>query len=300
MLDRLRSLAVFAKVAELGSFRAAAQALALSPSVVSHHVRELESHLSLPLLYRSTRRVSLTSDGQRLFDSARAMVQAAERGLDGLSGESATPTGSLKLTAPAFLGETSFCDDLAAFSAAHPRVELTVGFTEEPRDLLRDGLDLAIRMGRLDDSTHRSRKLAAMHRVLVTSPGYVEGRKRPRAPLDLAEWDFVRLRSRPPQVTLSCPGKRAVTVAFRPRLSVDGIAAVRGLVRAGAGLATIPEVYARADLATGRLVQVLPRWRTDSVPVHAIWPGNAQKSALTVRFLDALGPRVSELFGATR
>lgn len=298
MLDQLRSLAVFARVVELGSFRAAARALGLSPSVVSHHVRTLEEHLALPLLHRSTRRLSLTPDGQRLFESAHRMVAAAEQGLDELQGQSTTLTGALRLTMPAFMAETSFAQDLAQFSADHPRVQLHLGFGEEPRDLLKDGLDLAIRIARLDDTSHKTRKLGEMRRVLVGSPRYVQSKKPPREPADLATWSLVRLRSRPAAVSLHRAGRRSVTLPLEPRLTVDGIGAVRALVLADAGICTMPEVSVRADLANGRLVRVLPQWESESVPVHALWPASAQRPALTMRFLDVLGPRISALFAA--
>ena len=121
MLDQLRSLAVFARVAELGSFRAAARRLSLAPSVVSHHVSELERRLSLPLLYRTTRRVALTPEGAKLFAAAHEMLEAAERGLDEATGGSASPSGVLRVTAPAFLADTTLPRDLAATGRpSHP------------------------------------------------------------------------------------------------------------------------------------------------------------------------------------
>jgi DNA-binding transcriptional LysR family regulator len=297
MLDRLRSLAVFAKVVELGSFRAAARALALSPSVVSHHVRELEAQLSVPLLYRTTRRLSLTSDGEKVVVAAREMVDAAERGLDAVSGRSSSPSGELRVTAPAFLAETGLSRDMAAFARELPQVKLTVSFSDAPRDLLRDGFDLALRVGRLEDSTHRTRRLADMRRLLVASPRFVAERPTPRRPADLALWDFVQLSSRPAEATLVPAGKRRpVTVAFTPRLSVDSAAAMRELVLAGAGLATLPEVTVRSELARGRLVEVLPRWRVATLGVHAVWPYNAQRASLTLRFVDFMADRIRTLF----
>lgn len=296
MLDQLRSLAVFAKVVEAGSFRAAARALALSPSVVSHHVAELEERLSVPLLYRSTRRLSLTPDGETLIVEARKMVDAAERGLDAVSGGSATPAGALRATAPAFLADTPLSRDIAAFSAAHPKVRLTLSFTDEPRDLLRDGLDLALRIGTLQDSTHITRKLGDMRRVLVGAPRYVSGRAAPRSPADLASWDHVLLSSRPAVMELSSGRQKTLAVPFTPRISVDSAAAIRELVIAGAGIAMLPEVTVRPELARGRLVELLPGWRLATMGVFAIWPHSAQRAGLTVRFVDFLAPRVATLF----
>lgn len=291
-------MAVFAKVAELSSFRGAARALSLSPSVVSHHVAELEAHLSLPLLYRSTRGLSLTSEGEKFLVAAQEMVAAAERGLDGASGRSVTPSGTLRLTAPAFLAETALTRDLADFAIAHPRVRLAVSFTDAPRDLLRDRLDLALRAGSLADSTHLSRRLADLRRVLVVAPRYLRTMKRPRAPRDLAGWAFIQLSSRPPTLTMTGRGKKgSESVDLEPSISVDSAAAIRELVVAGAGLATLPEVMVRADLARGRLVEVLPGWSVAMLGIYAVWPYNAQRAGLTARFVEFMAPRVAALFG---
>ncbi|MCE9574590.1 MAG: LysR family transcriptional regulator [Deltaproteobacteria bacterium] len=298
MLEHLRALAVFARVAELGSFRAAARALALSPSVVSHHVSELERRLALPLIHRSTRRLALTPDGERLLIAAREMVDAATRGIDAVSGRSATPTGALRLTVPAFLAETALTRDLAAFATAHPGVTLTVSFTDQPRDLLRDGLDLALRIGKREDSSHKTRSLGEMRRALVGAPRYLAGRT-VRAPHDLAACDHIVLSTRPAELVLTSAGARPVTIPLTPRVSVDSAAAMRELALASTGLATVPEVLVRAELARGRLVEVLPDWRPAAMPVYAIWPGNAQRAALTLRLMEFMAPRVVALFADT-
>ncbi|KMN81531.1 LysR family transcriptional regulator, partial [Chromobacterium violaceum] len=120
MIDELRALAVFAKTTETGSFRAAARALGLAPSVVSHHVSQLESRLGVALLYRSTRRLSLTPDGQALYGHAQAMLQAAETGLNELAGRAIEPAGTLRLSLPAFFARGPLTTSLAAFSRCHP------------------------------------------------------------------------------------------------------------------------------------------------------------------------------------
>jgi DNA-binding transcriptional LysR family regulator len=298
VIEHLKALAVFAKTVEHRSFRGAARALALSPSVVSHHVSELERRLSLALLYRSTRRIALTPDGERLYEAAREMLAAAERGLDVVGGRSTSPAGLLRLTAPALLADTPFCRDLAAFSTAYPKVKLRVAFTETRHDLLRDGFDLALRIGRLDDSALKSKKLAVMRRSLVASPRYLAGRAEPRTARDLEGWDFLQLSARKPELTLHPPGKKApVTIAFEPRIAVDSVTALRELAAAGLGVASVPELVARKDLARGRLVEVLPGFRLPDVPAYAVWPDNAQRPELTLRFIDFLSPRLEALFG---
>lgn len=298
MIEHLRSLAVFAKTVELGSFRAAARALSLSPSVVSHHLGKLEASLGLPLLYRSTRRLALTAEGKRLLAAARDMMSAAERGLDAVSEQGQSPRGELRLSAPAFLAATALCRDLAEFAATYPQVKLTLSFSDAPTDLLRDGFDLALRVGRVQDSTLRLRKLCDMRRLLVAAPRYLKGRRAPRRVAELAAFDYLQLSSRPAEVTLSRRGSGAPprTVSFQSRLVVDSAAALHGLTLAGAGLATLPEILIRSDLARGDLVELLPRFQTKLLGVYLLWPKTAQRPALLMRFSEFMGPRIRQLF----
>jgi DNA-binding transcriptional LysR family regulator len=282
------------EVVEVGSFRGAARALGLAPSVVSHHVKQLEGRLGVPLIYRSTRKLSLTPAGERLADDARAMVEAAERGLDGVRTRGAQPRGTLRLTLPAFLSDSSICGDLVEFARAYPEVQLSASFTDAPRDLLRDGFDLALRIGTLEDSVHRTRRLGAMHRTLVATPGLLAEHAL-RSPTDLERLPFVRLASRPATVTVIKRGTERV-LRFLPTFSVDSAAAIRALLLAGAGLGTLPEVMVREDLASGRLTEALPGWSVEPVVVHAVWPSNAVRPTLTDRFDEFLAPRLSRLF----
>ena len=299
MIENLKALAVFARTVESGTFRAAARTLGLSPSVVSHHISELERRLEVPLLYRTTRHLALTPAGERLFADAREMLAAAERGLDaiGEGGDGDGLNGRLRITAPALLAETRFCRDLAAFTRAHPRVSLAVAFTERRQDLLRDGFDVALRIGHLDDSSLKVRKLAMMPRVLVASPTYVAQHARPRTIRDLEAWDFIQLSALRPEVSLIPPGKKTpVTRPFRSRVAVDSAAALREMAIAGMGVTSLPAVLARRELAQGRLVEVLPRWRLPTLGVFAVWPGGAARPGLTLRFIELMAEPLKDLF----
>src|SRR6185437_2160385 len=153
MIDELRALAIFAKVVEAGSFRSAANALKLSPSVVSHHVAQLEERLGVALLYRSTRQLSLTSEGEKLFNSAKTMLSAAEEGLNSLAFRATEPIGKLNLTVPAMLTKSLLVADIIAFAKTFPKVVLSINFSDIQQELIREGIDLAIRIGDLKDST---------------------------------------------------------------------------------------------------------------------------------------------------
>jgi len=159
MLDELRQIAIFAKTVDHGSFRAAAQALRLSPSVVSHHVGQLEKNLGTALLYRSTRKLSLTPDGERLLEAAHNMINAAETGLQLISQQSNEHSGVLRVTVPALFTQSFLTEQLAEFTLEYPKVHLTLDFSEFRRDLIADGFDLAIRAGDMKDSSLKSQLL---------------------------------------------------------------------------------------------------------------------------------------------
>jgi DNA-binding transcriptional LysR family regulator len=288
MIDELRALAVFAKTVECGSFRAAAKALNLSPSVVSHHVSALEQRLAVALLYRSTRHLSLTSEGELLHASARAMLAAAEQGLDGISGRSRQPFGQLRLTLPAFFSRSDLVARIAAFAREFPRVTLRVDFSDQPRDLIREGIDLAIRVGDLKDSGLKSTRLFDLKRTLVASPDVVAAHRKPKHPGDLGEWDWIGLSMRADAKRFADRKGQPAEVEFTPRVVVDSVDAACQFAVAGLGLASPPAFLAQPEIAAGRLVEVLPAWQVTSLGVYALWPANASGDSLTRRFVAFL------------
>lgn len=193
MIDRLRQMAIFAKTIDHGSFRGAARELRLSPSVISHHISQLEESLGVALIYRSTRKLSLTPDGQRLLAATHKMLEAVERELADLSQSASAPSGELRLTVPSVLSQSHFIEQIAAFSNAHPRIRLSLDFSDSRRDLIDDGFDIAIRMGPKANASATSRKLFSVERRLVASVDYLASRSVPTDPTDLADWDWLAL-----------------------------------------------------------------------------------------------------------
>ena len=288
MIDELRALAIFAKVVEAGSFRLAAKALNLSPSVVSHHIAKLEERLGAALLYRSTRRLSLTFEGENLFMSAKAMISAAEKGLDNIAYHATEPTGKLSLALPAMLTRSPLIDDVAAFAKSFPKVMLSITFSDTQQDLIREGIDLAIRIGNLKDSALKSKKLFTMKRKLVVSPAVMSKYKSPRHPKDLLQWDWIGLKMRSNTKTLINHKNKTYLINFEPKVVVDSMDAVCQLAIAGLGLATAPSFLVADDVHRGYLVEPIPEWQADSLPIYAVWPPNASNESLTVRFLTFL------------
>ena len=288
MLDHLRQLAIFAKTVETGSFRAAAKAFNLSPSVVSHHVSKLEETLGVALIYRSTRKLSLTEAGEKLSASAREMLAAAEDGLDEINAGSLVPAGRLKLTAPAVLVHSGLIDRIAAFAAAYPKVDLDVSFTDVRRDIIAEGIDIAIRMGWLKDSSLKAKKVASEDRLLLAAPSYLKGRRQPKSPKDLENFQLVQLNGGMRQFVFKSRSGRKQSVHASPHILVDDAIALYRLVRAGAGIGILPRFVAADDLASGQISQILPNWYVEPLGIYAVWPPNTPRGGLTSRFVGFL------------
>ena len=289
MLNHLRAIYIFVKVVELGSFRATAKALSLSPSVVSYQISRLEKNLEVALLYRSTRRLTLTSEGRELYDRLAALVAGAERGVDQLTAALSEPVGRLQVTLAASFSREAITRQIAAFARMHPRVELEVRFSDEQQDLITEGIDLAIRSGPIADSSLHARKLFKIERLLVASPRYLARKPQVEQPSDLGDWDWVWL-----SVTAEHREFRHLHSGERQRVRLnkrvtvnDGYAMCQFAVE-GLGLLSSPDYLVEDYLRQGQLVEVLPDWRMESIEVYAVWPPNSPRTGLTRRFVDHL------------
>ena len=288
VIDRLRQMAIFAKTIDHGSFRGAARELNLSPSVVSHHISQLEDHLGVALIYRSTRKLSLTREGERLLTATRNMLDAVEGELLELSGASGAPSGELRVTLPSVLSQSDLTDQLAAFSKKHPRIQLTLDYSDTRRELIDDGFDFAIRMKPNAKNSATSRTLFNVGRMLVASPDYLASRSAARDPGDLVGWDWLVLspvRSIPLDFQM---GAQKMKIKPEARIFTSDARALYRLSKAGGGLALVPEFLASDDVAAGRMHYVLPEWVLPSIDVFAVWPSNAPKHGLIHLALNAL------------
>lgn len=288
MIDELRALAIFAKTVESHSFRTAAKELKLSPSVVSHHISQLEERLGVTLLYRSTRHLSLTPEGENLFIAAKQMVQAAENGLNKITHKSPEPSGKLSITIPAVLSKSPLMNALANFAKTFPKIALSIGISDVKQDLIRQGIDLAIRIGELKDSALKAKRLFVMPRKLIVAPDYMIKHKAPHKPQDLAGWDWIGLQMRANHKTLINKAGKNVQIHFQPRIIVDSVETVSTLAIAGLGLATPPSFLVENEIKKGLLVELVPLWGVESLGVYAVWPPNSSKKSLAFRLIDFL------------
>jgi DNA-binding transcriptional LysR family regulator len=295
MINELRALAIFARVIETGSFRSAAKILKLSPSVVSHHVAKLEERLGVALLYRSTRQLSLTFEGEKLYASAKSMLSAAENGFNSIAHQAPEPTGKLHLTVPALLTRSPLVSEIAAFMKTFPKVALSISFSDIQQDIIREGIDLAIRVGNLKDQALKFKKLFDLKRRLVVSPDYMANHKLPKGPKDLMHWQWIGLKMRPNmKVLINQAGKR-FSIDFEPRIVTDSVDGVCQLAIAGLGLATPPAFLVAEDIKQGHLVEPLPDWQAEPLPVYALWPPNVLQESLTYKLISFLEAQKSLL-----
>ena len=288
MIDQLRTMAIFQAVAELGSFRQAAQKLHLSPSVISHHVSKLEEELGTPLLYRSTRRMSLTDAGIELLSASQRMTAAALDGLSAVQLRAKQVKGTLTIAAATPFSHSPYIETFTRFAQAFPGVHLKVQLEDQSIPLEGSAIDVAIR-GRtydLDDSSYKARKLGNVEFCVFAALSYVQGRPVAKSMDDLADWDWIQS---PPMSWSAFATLADGTVPERtPRIAAtcNNFTMARKFV--GEGLGFMIETYPLVadDFRAGNLVQLVPHIKLRPIDVYAIYPANSPKDGLAHLFID--------------
>lgn len=288
MIDDLKSLAIFAETAKQGSFRRAAQNLSLSPSVVSYHIAQLEKKLKIPLLYRSTRKISLTHQGEILYHHALQMLETAQQGINLVRTKDGPLTGNLSVTLPAALTRSPLNKKIADFCKTHPGISLTLNYTDKRLDLVADGIDVALRAGELDDSSLKVKKIGSVQRKLVCSRAFLSQYEIPSHPEDILNWQWIWFKLMPRHRTFFSNSGESYTITYSSTVSVDSVEAMAELCCQGLGLATPPDYLVNGALEAGVLVELFPDWRLEDVPVYALWHSNLHANVNTRAFLDHL------------
>lgn len=268
-LERMRT---FVRVAERGSLSAVARELGVGQSTVTRHLRELEDAVGVPLLSRTTRRVTLTDEGGRYYANSVQILRLVEQAGDEARGTRGAPAGAIRVSCSAAIGVLHISRLIFAFQDRYPDIGVDLSLTDERVDLVREGVDIALRLGPLTDSSMRLRALGQSRRLLVAAPGYLAARGRPVAPRDLSGHEGVRMSNVAGSDTLALlgPGGARHVVPFGGRLRVDhGLAAREALV-AGRGIAPAHIWLVDDLLADGRLEAILPDYTLPSVPVSML------------------------------
>jgi len=287
MIDDLKSMAIFAETIKCGSFRAAATALNLSPSVVSYQITKLEERLGTTLIYRSTRKLSMTAEGEVLFDHATKMLDQAELGIRNVSGHDHA-TGKLTVTLPGSLSRDILSKQLVAFSKENPGIQMHCIYSDDRYDLISEGIDIAFRMGSMPDSAFSSKKIADKKRTLACSPEYYAKHPEPKNPADLSSWNWLRHDLLPNYRLLTKKGHPPFQVEINGNLSANSAEAMVEFAILGLGISTLSHWLIEDELKDGRLIRVLPDWEAAPIPVYAVWHGNITDCSNTRRLLNFL------------
>ena len=256
-----RSIETFVRAVELGSFSALARAWNVKPSSISRRIGALEEELGVRLLARTTRKLSPTEAGQRLYERARACLNELDDALRAAAELTEVPRGRLRVSAPIAFGQRYLAPLLSAFYADHPEVELELGLHDRYVDLVGEGWDVAIRAGHVRDESLVARRLAPNDRVLVASPSYLDARGRPSTPRDLAEHAALRFRYVDSDDRWWFRrGEDAERVAVSGPVASNSGELLIAAAGAGLGITLVPRWLAFAALCEGRVEAVLPDW----------------------------------------
>lgn len=288
-MDDLRRMAVFAAVVQHGSMSAAARSLAMSTSAVSQQVRLLEQGSGVTLLHRSTRKLTLTDAGARFAEHCAAMVAAARQAQQQLVLAHDAPTGELRMSAPVGFAR-HVGPALAPLLADHPALKLRLLVDDALIDLIDARIDLALRAGRLPDSSWVAKRLCAFEWVLCASPDYLRRHGVPTSPAELLphQWLVGSRDGSVLQFGLLGPGGERETVRLEARIASNNQLTLEQMCTAGLGLALMTHPDVHEALQAGRLQRVLPTWQLEAGPVWAVTPQRDNQPAKVRHAVAAL------------
>jgi DNA-binding transcriptional LysR family regulator len=296
-MDRIGDIALFLRVLDLGSISAAARSLDLSVAVASQRLKRLERDLGVRLLHRTTRQLHPTQEGLLLAEQGRVLVEDLESLADGLRKAGSGIAGTLRVTMSSTFGRLYVSPLLPEFLAANPAVRVSVDLNDQRVDLVSTGMDLAIRIGALDDSTLVARRLATNRRALCASPEYLRTHGTPRTPADLADHhclllvgsegrqDVWRLRD----------GEQEMAVRVSGRLESNQGELLRDASVAGLGIALHSTWHINGDLRAGRLQVVLPDYPPADTGIHAVMPQRRLVPPRVRAFVDFLAHKLGDV-----
>jgi DNA-binding transcriptional LysR family regulator len=286
-MDRLDAMSAFVAVAELRGFAAAARRLGLSPPAVTRLVAALEERLSIRLLQRTTRSVTLTDAGARYLESARRILAAIDEAEGTARAEQREPMGRFVVAAPSAFGQREVAPLMCDFLVRYPAVTGELTLADRMVNLVDEGVDVAVRIGQLDDSSFRTRVVGKTRRIVVGSPDYLARRKRPRTPRDLASHAFIQFTSLSPT-----PEWRLVRdgaeerFAFTPSFVTNSADAAVIHAERGGGLTMVLAYQAADAVRAGRLEPVLVKYEPPPSPIQLVYSASRLVSASVRAFID--------------
>ncbi len=288
-MDKFREMQSFAAVVAAGSFVGAADALATSKAAVSRHVADLEQRLGVRLLHRTTRKLSLTDDGQTFHNRCMEILAAIDEAEGALSSRSAEASGSLRISAPVTFGILHLGQLWGAFLERNPKVTLDVSLSDRTVDLVEDGFDLAIRISGALDPSMIGRKLASTRMVLCASPQYLAQRGMPVKPQDLTEHAVISYTYWSSRDEWKFDGPEGpVSVKTHPRIHANSGDTCRAAALQHQGIILQPNFLVQQDLRSGALQEIMPRYQSLELGIYAIYASRRQLPLKLRHMIDFL------------
>jgi len=297
-MDRIDAMQAFVAVADSRGFAPAARKLKLSPSAVTRLIAALEERLGARLLQRTTRSVTLTDAGTRYLERARRILADVDEAERIAEGERTRPSGRLVVSAPLGFGRLHVSPVMTAYLKHYPEVAGELRLEDRMVSLVEDGVDLAVRIGELADSSLVARQVGAMRRIVVASPVYLKARGEPKRPDALASHDTIQFGSTTGLADWRfVDGKDDIRVDISPRFSTNSSDAAIQYAEAGGGLTRVMAYQAATSLKMGRLKIVLEKFELRPLPIHIVYPTSRLLSAKVRTFIDLVTEVADWRFG---
>lgn len=293
-MKNIQQVVAFATVARNSSFATAARELSQTPSTIAKSIARLESQFGVKLFYRTTRQVSLTPDGQQLFEQCQRILEEVEALRTFAAGARGEPTGLLRIETPLTYGKRVVMPVLAKLLERHRGLKIDARLSDKYSDVIREGLDAVVRIGALSDSRLVAKLVGQQHLVVCASAAYLERHGTPRVPYDLERHQCVLFRvpttgrDRPWQFRVD-----GVNVEIQPEARLrlgDGEALIEAAA-AGLGLVQVPDYMAAEAIASGRVAEVLAKYRAQPLPINVVYPTTRMLPPRVRVFIDALSER---------
>jgi DNA-binding transcriptional LysR family regulator len=286
-MDRIDAMQAFVTVADLKGFAPAARKLGLSPSGVTRLIAALEDRLGARLLQRTTRQVTLTDAGARYLERARRILSDVEEAESAAEGERTRPGGRLVVSAPNGFGRLHVSPVMSAYLKRYPEVSADLRLSDRMINLVEEGVDLAVRIGHLPDSTLVARHVGEMRRIVVASKEYLKRRGEPKTPEAIADHDTIHFgaMTAEPEWRFVADG-REIRISSTPRFASNSADAAIQYAEAGGGLTRVLAYQAADSLKAGRLKIVLAPFAPPALPIHVVYPTSRLLSAKVRTFID--------------
>ncbi|WP_374537749.1 LysR family transcriptional regulator [Chitinimonas taiwanensis] len=292
-MDRLHLMTVFVAVGEEESFAGGARRLGMSPPAVTRAISALEARLGVKLLQRTTRYVRVTEAGQRYLDDARRILGEVDEADEAAAGINAAPRGHLTVTAPVLFGKMFVMPGIVDYLSRYPETDVSALFLDRVVNMLEEGVDVAVRIGPLPDSSMRAIKVGQVRRVLCASPAYLEQHGIPQSPQALRERTVIAASGVSPAVEWKFgPESAPANIKLKPRLTVTSNDAAIEAARSGLGITRLMSYQIAPHLAAGELKIVLSEYENAPLPIHIVHRESKYGSAKVRSFIDLMADRL--------